>query len=365
MSKNILFILHCPPPVHGSSIVGQSIKNSSKINNYFECRFINLLLSRTIDDTGKAGFFKIMRFIGVWTKLLIEIFKKKPDLCYLALTTTGVAFYKDVLLVALLRIAQVKRIYHLHNKGISQQHYNKINKFLYGFIFNGADVILLSNALYYDIKSFVPESRVSICPNGIEDAFPDFVPRNIEIESKIKIIFLSNLIESKGVFVLLDACSLLQQKNIDFECDFIGAEGNVTISEFNKKVNQHQLNSKVHFLGKKYGNEKNNILQNADIFAFPSYYSNECFPLVLLEAMSAGLPVVSTFEGGIPDIVQVGITGFLVPKRDSIALSIQLEQLILSPQLRFKMGDAARKKFESEYKLETFERRLIEILDSK
>ena len=365
MSKNILFLLHCPPPVHGSSIVGLSIKNSSKINNYFECRFINLLVSKTINDTGKMGFFKIIRFIGVLTKLIIELFKKKPDLCYLALTATGTAFYKDVLLIALLRLAHVKRIYHLHNKGINQQHHNKINKFLYSFVFKDADVILLSNALYHDIESFVPESRVSICPNGIDDAFPDFVTRSIEIESKIKIIFLSNLIESKGIFVLLDACSLLQQKDIDFECDFIGAEGNVTISEFNKKVNQYQLNSKVHFLGKKYGKEKNNIFENADIFAFPSYYSNECFPLVLLEAMSAGLPVISTFEGGIPDIVKEGVTGYLVPQRDSVALANQLERLILNQELRFKMGNAARKKFESRFKLENFELRMIEILDSK
>jgi len=365
MSKNILFILHCPPPVHGSSIVGQSIKNSSKINNYFECRYINLLVSRTINETGKTGFLKIIRFIGVWTKLLIEILKKKPDLCYLALTATGAAFYKDVLLIALLRLARVKRIYHLHNKGVSQHQVNLINKFLYGFVFKNAEVILLSDLLYQDIKSFVPESKVSICPNGTEDAFPDFKPRFNPNKSKIKIVFLSNLIESKGVFVLLDACSLLQQKNIDFECDFIGAEGDVTISHFDNKVIQHQLNSKVHFLGKKYGKEKNEILKNSDIFAFPSYYSNECFPLVLLEAMSAGLPVISTFEGGIPDIVKEGVTGYLVPQRDSVALANQLERLILNQELRFKMGNAARKKFESRFKLENFELRMIEILDSK
>ena len=364
MSKNILFILHCPPPVHGSSIVGQSIKNSSKINNYFECRYINLLVSRTIDDTGKAGFLKIIRFIGVWTKLLIEIFKKKPDLCYLALTATGAAFYKDVLLIALLRIAHIKRIYHLHNKGVSKHQLNRINRILYSFVFKDADVILLSKTLYQDIKFFVPESRVSICPNGTEDAFPNFKPRFNPNKSSIKIVFLSNLIESKGVFVLLDACSLLQQKNIDFECDFIGAEGDITISQFNKKIIQQQLNSKVHYLGKKYGKEKNEILEKADIFAFPTYYSNECFPLVLLEAMSAGLPVVSTFEGGIPDIVQEDVTGFVVPQRDSIALSIQLERLILNPELRYKMSNAARNKFENEFKFDIFQQRMIKILDS-
>lgn len=364
MSKNILFILHCPPPVHGSSIVGQSIKNSSKINNYFECRYINLLVSRSIEDTGKTGFIKIIRFIGVWTKLLSEILKKKPDLCYLALTATGAAFYKDVLLIVLLRIAHVKRIYHLHNKGISLQQLNKINKILYNFVFKDAEVILLSKSLYQDVKSFVPESRVSICPNGVEDAFPDFNLR-FNPNNKVKIIFLSNLIESKGVSVLLDACSILHKKNIDFECNFIGAEGDLTISQFNKKVIQNELTSKVHFLGKKFGKEKNEILENADIFAFPSYYSNECFPLVLLEAMSAGLSVVSTFEGGIPDIVSEGITGFLVPQRNSIELAKQLEQLISFPELRFKMGHAARNKFESMFKLENFELNLIEILNSK
>jgi len=362
MSKNILFILHCPPPVHGSSIVGQSIKNSFKINNYFECRYINLLVSLTIDDTGKTGFLKIIRFIGVWIKLLNELLKKKPDLCYFALTATGTAFYKDVLLIALLRIAHVKRIYHLHNKGITQHQYNKINKFLYGFVFKDADVILLSTALYQDIKLFVPESRVSICPNGVEDTFPDFKPRFNLNNSKVKIIFLSNLIESKGVFILLDACYLLQQKNIDFECDFIGAEGDVTVSRFNEKVIQYQLTSKVHFLGKKYGYEKNKIFDSADIFAFPSYYSNECFPLVLLEAMNAGLPVISTFEGGIPDIIDDGVTGFLIPQKDSEALAEKLEVLIKSPSLRIQMGKAGRHKFKLEFTIDIFEQKLTEIL---
>jgi len=365
MSKNILFILHCPPPVHGSSIVGLSIKNSSKINNYFECRYINLLVSRTMDETGKAGFLKIIRFIGVWIKLASEIIKKKPDLCYLALTTTGAAFYKDVLLIALLRFVHVKRIYHLHNKGVSQHQLNKINKLLYGFVFKDADVILLSTALYQDIQTFVPESRVSICPNGVEDAFPNLNPRYNPENTKVKIIFLSNLIESKGVFVLLDACALLQKNNIDFECDFIGAEGDVSAQQFNDKIIQKQLTSKVHYLGRKYGIEKNQILEQADIFAFPSYYSNECFPLVLLEAMSACLPVVSTFEGGIPDIVQEGITGLLVPQRDSTALASQLERLILTPDLRSFMGNSARNKFETSFKLENFELNLIKILDSK
>src|ERR1035437_4542302 len=101
MKNNILFILHFPPPVHGSSMIGQSIKNSKIINDTFDCRYINLLVSRTINETGKPSSLKVMRFMRVWFKVLAEIIKKKPDVCYLALTAKGAAFYKDVLLVAL------------------------------------------------------------------------------------------------------------------------------------------------------------------------------------------------------------------------------------------------------------------------
>jgi glycosyltransferase involved in cell wall biosynthesis len=360
--KNILFILHLPPPVHGSSMVGLSIKNSDLINNSFECSYINLLVSRNLNETGKFGFLKILRLIGVWYELLMAIIKKKPEVCYLALSTTGLSFYKDVLLVFLLRIFRVKLLYHLHNKGVRYSHRNKINSFFYRFVFKDANIILLSNKLYKDIEDFVPKSKVYICPNGIEDPTLNFNHKLFTAENPVKIIFLSNLIESKGVSVLLDACAILQQKGISFECDFVGAEGDIHSSEFDNKVRICELSNKVNYLGKKFGKEKQKLLEDAEIFAFPTYYSNECFPLVILEAMSAGLPVISTFEGGIPDIVEEEITGFLIPQKKSEPLAEKLEILIKNPELRNQMGKAGRLKFEREFTIKKFELKLVEIL---
>ena len=360
--KNILFILHLPPPVHGSSLVGQTIRQSKVINSSFECRYINTLVSRSVNETGKKSFIKVFRFVAVWFQLLVEIIKKKPDICYLALTATGAAFYKDVLLVGLLKLFNIKRIYHLHNKGVALSASNKINKLLYQFVFKNAEVILLSNYLYNDIESFVPSTRVHICPNGIEDTVTVQKPRLKEKEKSVKILFLSNLIESKGVLVLLKACEIISQKGIDFECDFVGAEGDLSAKQFNEKVSQMQLTSKVNYLGKKFGNEKQNAFATADIFAFPTYYSNECFPLVLLEAMCNGLPVISTFEGGIPDIVEQGVTGFLISQKDENSLADKLEELIRNQELRQKMGSNGRKKFETEFKQEIFEKRMIGII---
>jgi len=360
--KKILFILHVPPPVHGSSMVGQSIKKSKLINESFDCSFINLLVSRSINDTGRWSFIKALRFIGIWVNLLVKIIKKKPTVCYLALSTTGLSFYKDVLLVFWLRLFHVKRVYHLHNKGVSKRQTNKLIRLLYQFVFKGADVILLSDYLYKDVETFVPLSKVHICPNGIEDNFSNLKPHSYSSLNPAKILFLSNLIKSKGVTVLLDACVILQKNGIDFECNFVGAEGDINAIVFDKKVKQHGIEKRVKYLGRKFGQDKQAVLADTDIFAFPTYYSNECFPLVLLEAMSAGIVVVSTFEGGIPDIIEDGITGFLVPQRDAEIMAEKLELLITNPTLREQMGMAGRRKFENEFTLEIFEHNLERIL---
>lgn len=104
------------------------------------------------------------------------------------------------------------------------------------------------------------------------------------------------------------------------------------------------------------------MFSKTDIFAFPTYYHNETFGLVNLEAMQYSIPVVSTFEGGIPDVIDDGNTGFLVPQKNALALAGKLEILINNPTLRLKMGEAGRRKYEKEFTLNHFELRLKEIL---
>ncbi len=360
--KKILFILHLPPPVHGSSIVGKQINNSEIINESFRCDYINLLVSRTLNETGKSSSLKIFRFLIIWLKFISKIIIKKPELCYIALTVSGSAFYKDVLLVAAMRLFGIKRIYHLHNKGVSNFQKKKIYRFLYPFVFKDADIILLSMHLYKDIETYVPLSKVHICPNGIKDEVLKVETKVIKPGENVKILFLSNLIDSKGVTVLLEACSILLQRGLDFECNFIGAEGDVDANQFNQKAKTLGIEDNVNYLGRKYGSDKKEYFNNADIFAFPTFYPNECFPLVLLEAMSYSLPVVSTFEGGIADEVEDGITGFVVEQKNVTELANKLELLILNPELRNKMGQAARQKFENEFNLNNFELKLKEIL---
>ena len=77
----ILFLLHIPPPVHGSSVVGQAIKESHFINDDFDCQYINLLASSTIADSGIVTPRKIVGFLGIWLKVLYSIILRGPNIC--------------------------------------------------------------------------------------------------------------------------------------------------------------------------------------------------------------------------------------------------------------------------------------------
>jgi len=357
----ILFVLHLPPPIHGSAAVGLQIKESKVINDSFECRFINLGTSVSIDEIGKRKLIKVFRYLDILFKVLKSIIFHRPDLCYFSLSSQFVPFYKDTLLILLGKLFRIKLVYHFHNKGVRLRQHKYIDDKLYWLVLHNSTVILLSEKLYPDVEKYVNKNQVFYCPNGIKDS--EVQPQILNNDSSIpvEIFFLSNLIESKGIFVLLEACKLLQERNLTFHCTMVGDVGDVCEQRFNLKLQEMGLTNHVHYIGKKFGIEKDVIFSKSDIFVHPTL--NDCFPLVLLEAMKNSLPVVSTFEGGIPDIVSDNVTGFLVPKNDAIALAEKLELLITHPELCIEMGKEGRKKFKSEFTLSIFETRMKEILE--
>lgn len=361
--SRVLFLLHIPPPVHGSSIVGLNIMESKLINTEFDCDFINLLASKNVADSGKINISKLFGFIKTIILVCAQLLRARPKLCYLALSTTGAAFYKDLILIVLLKLFGVKLVYHLHNKGISTKQRNALSRLCYRYVFKDAAVIILSANLYRDIEAFVSQSNVYVCPNGIADGVLLAETSHLPNQSgAVKILFLSNLIKSKGIIVLLKALSALKQDGISFMCDLVGGEGDLLAPELEKMKAELNLNDVVVYHGKQFGASKNLTFRAADIFVLPTFYSNECFPLVLLEAMSFSLPVISTHEGGIPDIVAEGVTGFLVNKNDPTDLASKLSVLIHEKKTREMMGNNGRIKFEKQYTLNHFERNMKDIL---
>ena len=357
-NKKILFILHIPPPVHGSSTIGLYIKESKIINDAFDCKFVNLSTSERVDEIGKNPFGKIIRYLTIIKNVLRCLLIFKPDLCYFAITAKGIGFYKDAFIATIIKIFRVKIVYHFHNKGVSLYQHKTFDNILYKFIFNKSFIILLSKHLYCDIKKYVMEENVYYCPNGIPEL-------NIEkaktVDDRVRILFLSNLIESKGLYILLDACKILNCQNIDFECNFIGSETqNISSEKFNEEIMKRKLSRCVIYHGAKYGNEKLSYLVLSDIFVSPTY--EDCFPLALIEAMQCQLPIVSTYEGGIPDIVIDSETGFLCQQKNIDDLAEKILILIKNKTLREEMGRKGYEHYRSHFTLGIFEENLMNIL---
>ncbi len=295
-------------------------------------------------------------------KTAFTVLSFRPNLVYLTLTSKGVGFYKDALVAIIAKVLGAKMVYHFHNKGVSTRQDKWLDNLLYKIVFKNTDVILLSEHLYPDIQKYVPKNRVHICPNGIpEQGTVTERPRGAG-DKPVRLLFLSNLIESKGVFVLLEACKILKEKGLAFQCTYVGGEGDVSSNELNKKISDLGLKEEVTYVGKKYNEEKEEVFAASDVFILPTYYPNECFSLVLLEAMQAGLPIVTTDEGGIPDMVEEGENGFLVPQKDANALAERLDELIENPQKRIKMGENGYEKYQRLFTLQAFEERFTDIL---
>ena len=221
-------------------------------------------------------------------------------------------FYKDFVVVQLLKAMGCKVVAHYHNKGVTTRQNHIPDKWLYRCFFKKIQVILLAEPLYTDMQRFVKREQVLFCPNGI----PESSPTNKAPKKEVCLIFsfLSNLLIDKGVLTLLDACSSLKEQGYMFQCDFVGGEtADMNAERFKQECIQREIADCVTYHGRKYGEEKLTFFQQGDIFVFPTFYDKECFPLVLLEAMEQGLPCISTFEGGIANIIDEGKNGFLVP----------------------------------------------------
>lgn len=361
MKPSILFILHLPPPVHGAAMVGQYIHDSQMINEAFDCHYINLTTAKSLEDIGKFGMQKLWHFLRLLKKIWKDVRKIRPALVYVTPNAKGGAFYKDFIVVELLKWLGCDVVVHYHNKGVATRQYHWLDDKLYRAFFKGLRVILLAEVLYNDVKKYVDKRNVFICPNGIPKEASTI--RGYKDESCPHLLYLSNLLIEKGIIVLLDALLVVKNRGYSFVCNVVGGETtDMDSTGFYAEIQKRGLQNNVFYHGRKTGDEKSLFFRNASIFVFPTFYQNECFPLVLLEAMMYGLACVSTTEAGIPNILNDPRIGILVSAKDVNVLVDAIILLLSDRTLCHSMGQAGRDKFEREYTLEVFERRFCEIL---
>lgn len=362
MVKNrIFFCLHLPPPIHGAAVIGDYIKSSDLINQSFDCTYINLSTSQSVREIGKSSISKWIRYFNILARVIYQVLIKRPDLVYITLNSHGMGLIKDAGIVMICRFIGLPHVFHFHNKGVKKFSETRAGKLLYPFVFKKAQVILLSPLLYSDFQDFVSFSKVQFCSNGIPEM--GFSPKSKwkSNEQSVRLLFLSNLVKNKGIYDLLEACRLLSEFGVIYNLTLAGGEGDLSLEELNEVISHYGLESSIKYIGKVHGGLKKLILEEADIFVLPTH--EDCFPLVLLEALQASLPIVTTYEGAIPEIVEQDVNGLIVPAKNPELLAKAIFKLCKNPDMRSEFGIAGRLKFDQKYTLEKFENRFLQVID--
>lgn len=358
--KKILFFLPLPPPIHGAALRNKSLVESKSINESFIVNVLPFNFAKESEDIGHLSLGKLWQGLIRVFQIIGRIFFFKPDLVYFNVSLYGFALFRDYVYVMIFKLFGCRILFHLRTQGVKQQVLKSHSrKKLFRTMFKDTYIICLSQFLSKDIED-VYDGIPFVINNGIKDVSTAF-PRTTGVSDRPVILFLANLAKAKGVLELLDALSMINEKNIPFEALFVGAPVDIQVNDLERRIADLSLSQNAKVLGPIFGEGKYELLRSADVYTLPTYF--EAFPGTVLEAMQFSLPVVSTFEGAIPEIVDNGKTGFLVQKHDRVGLAEKLQILLGDPALRAAFGTAGREKFLKYYTMETFERNMKETFE--
>ncbi|NHN30201.1 glycosyltransferase [Paenibacillus agricola] len=215
------------------------------------------------------------------------------------------------------------------------------------------------------VKHGCPEEKIVVQYSGIDlDQFT-YKERSAPAEGPVEILFVGRLVEKKGADVLIKAFHQVHQALPNTKLRLIG-DGRLK-NKLKRLSKALHLEKHVQFMGALPRHEVIKHLQQAHIFCLPSLKdqtgNQEGLPNAIKEAMACGLPVVSTFHAGIPELIEDGVTGHLVAEKDVGNLARKLLALIRAPQTWRGIGRRARAKVEANFDLLVQTRNLEQLFE--
>lgn len=310
---------------------------------------------RTIATTTEGGKSHNLRtFLSAWLSIINACTLQRADIVHLHMASRGSCLRKTILGLTcwLLRMPFV---IHLHGGKFSKFHDTElgpIGRNFVDFVFRrAASVIALSQTWQEWLKTAINLKKVTIVFNGV----PSYTSTQKDTTKPI-ILFLGRLCTNKGTGELINAMIDVMEKFPNSVLE-LGGDGDLEIYR-----RQASNSPNIKFLGWIDDAGRQAALARASIYCLPSW--NEGLPMSVLEAMSAGLPVVSTPVGGIPEAITEGVTGFLIPPGDIKQLAAALCKLLNDPEQAAMMGKRGQERHRDRFSAESMGNSCLEVYAS-
>jgi glycosyltransferase involved in cell wall biosynthesis len=359
----ILVIGPIPPPFHGVTVSTRLILESPAFQEF---RLLHLDTSdrRSIANIGKFEIGNI--FLGLrhaW-KYLAMLLRDRPNLVYIPISQGTGGYLRDLTFLLPARWLGIRVIVHLRGSEFRTfyQESGALMRLLIRYsLASIRRAIVLGESLRGVFAGLVPEERIAVVPNGSEDFLAgDPLPER-PAGPTLTGLYLSNLRRRKGVLVALEAAISAMQSDPNLRFVFAGEYRFETLhARIEARRRDSGLAERLLLPGVVTAIAKQRLLLESDFLLFPPI-APEGHPRVILEAMAAGLPVITTAQGAIPETVLEGVTGFIVPPGDAAAILEKIQLLTRNPDMRNRMGQAARQRFLDLYTADKANSRLAQV----
>jgi glycosyltransferase involved in cell wall biosynthesis len=357
----VLIIGSTPPPYNGMSVATELVLNA--LEDEFCVIHLDTADRRGLSNIGRIDLQNVVLAAYHGFKYLWSLLLKNPKIVYVPIAQDRLAFLRDSLFLIPARLLRKKVIVHLHG-GYFATFYRSASastqRLIRYCLGKSARAIVLGTSLGGMFEGILPAERIRVIPNGIPDYFGD---RQWSAgQGRPTILYLSTLMKEKGAFDVLNALPAIAESVPNVRAVFAGEWYRPEEQRSAQGiVGDLKLESHVEFIGPVALPRKYEVLRQADVFVMPTYYKNEGHPFVILEAMSAGLPVVSTNAGCIAETVGDGVNGFIVEPGNKKEFAGRVVSLLTNDDLRRRMGEASRRRFLEHYTLDRFSSQMREV----
>jgi len=355
-SLSVLIVAPTPPPFHGVAVATQSVLKTS-VAGRLSLLHLDIADRRGIAHVDKPDFHDVLLFCRQWFRLAGVLATRRPQVVYLAISQSTVGFARDALFLGLAYLFRCRVVLHVHGGNFPRWFGGRsraLQSFVRTVLAPASRFIVLASEFRDPLRSIVDPQRIVVVPNGIAWHGAERVWSTRAQARAYRILFLSTLTEDKGALLLLQAAAQVLSQRRDVEFVLAGpwarARDEQRAAELIRKYGLHEF---VRLPGQVDGYEKTRLYESADLFVFPGI-QQEGQPLVVLEAMAAGLPVVFSDRGCLAETVREGEAGMSFRLGDAGELAERLLWLLAHPQLMQQFGANARRRYEGHYSEQRF-----------